>query len=314
MYNKKILMGLKKLISEEKIPGLDTTKKVNKEAKKFHKDYKDEVEAKMKAYEEDTIKGEVETVNKINATDEQKKHHDQMEIRNGQEMLKYDLEPSKRFKERATMAIKGDRKMGNEVKTGKWNPETGEGNGNTESTWGASDDKFGEKLHNTAKAAHKQRNEATPSILQFGNDIELRNDTKTLGASRNHAFEGEVKSKKVIKEKMKRLVYKKEFNGLETAVKVIPESYKVDNKEFEMTDGNETYHIRWEGTLTEGEAIVLSENNKNMVNEESEKMKKLFNFNSRETLGSLKGKERMNENIKFNDIYNKSRKLIKGGE
>jgi len=50
-------------------------------------------------------------------------------------------------------------------------------------------------------------------------------------------------NKSEIKEstKMKRLKFKKPFNGVETALKVIPESYKVDNKVFEMTDGNENY-------------------------------------------------------------------------
>ena len=39
---------------------------------------------------------------------------------------------------------------------------------------------------------------------------------------------------------MKRLKFKQEFKGVGNALKLIPESYKVDNKVFEMTDGVHT--------------------------------------------------------------------------
>jgi hypothetical protein len=39
---------------------------------------------------------------------------------------------------------------------------------------------------------------------------------------------------------MKRLKFNKEFNGVGNALKMIPESYRTDNKEFEMTDGVES--------------------------------------------------------------------------
>jgi hypothetical protein len=50
------------------------------------------------------------------------------------------------------------------------------------------------------------------------------------------------------KESMKRLKFNKEFNGVGNALKMIPESYRTDNKEFEMTDGVESYRTL-EGTL-----------------------------------------------------------------
>jgi hypothetical protein len=113
-----------------------------------------------------------------------------------------------------------------------------------------------------------------------------------------------------IKESMKRLKFKSEFNGVGNALKLIPEGYKVDNKVFEMTDGNETYRIRWEGNLSEGKAVVLTASDKKMVNEDINRMKELFGYKSQETLGLVKGNARINENKVFGDIWNKSKQLL----
>jgi len=123
-------------------------------------------------------------------------------------------------------------------------------------------------------------------------------------------------NKSEIKEstKMKRLKFKKPFNGIETALKVIPESYKVDNKIFEMTDGNENYKIRWEGSLTEGKAVVLTAYDKTLVKEDMDKIKHLMGFKSQETLGNLKGKQRIEENNIFADMLKKTRTLMTEGE
>jgi hypothetical protein len=113
-----------------------------------------------------------------------------------------------------------------------------------------------------------------------------------------------------IKESMKRLKFKSEFNGLGNALKLIPEGYKVANKTFEMTDGNETYRIRWEGNLSEGKAVVLTASDKKMVNEDIKRMKELFGYKSQDTLGLVKGNARINENKVFGDIWNKSKELL----
>lgn len=399
MYNNIIKNALRNMISEERTPGIEDTKKVTKKSGDSNKEYYKEVESKYKDYDKEIREDEDETV-KFNATDKQKEYHDEMEIRNGQEMLKYDNEPNEKFKERATKALTGDSTMGNKTYTGKWNPETGEGNGNTEPVWGASDAKFGEKLLNTAKASQKKRDDAAQSMTQFGDDIEIHKNQKTTkGASRKHAFESvhntknkinesselgagythfaidkssnkivdgwdykgvdkeEIKdwvkidlqdnfpdrkpsefkvvtrgflertmdptdtnnwykiteTKEVVKENtgMKRLRFKNEFGGEDKAMKLIPENYKQDNKEFEMTDGNETYRVRWEGTVNEGTAIVLHAENQKMINEDIEKMKKLWGFNSKDTLGTLKPKDRLQENEEFKTIYGKTKNFLK---
>lgn len=109
---------------------------------------------------------------------------------------------------------------------------------------------------------------------------------------------------------MKRLKFKNEFKGLNNALKLIPENYKVDSKEFEMTDGNESYKIRWEGTVNEGRAIVLTANDKKLVNEDILRMKALFGYKSQDTLGLVKGNARINKNNVFGDIWGKSKQLL----
>lgn len=105
---------------------------------------------------------------------------------------------------------------------------------------------------------------------------------------------------------MKRLTFKKPFNGMDSALKLIPESYKVDGKEFQITDGTETYNIRWDIN----EATVLIAENKNLINEDMNKIKHLMGFKSQDTLGTLKGEERLNENSSFTDVWNKTKNLL----
>lgn len=132
--------------------------------------------------------------------------------------------------------------------------------------------------------------------------------------SRVQQYKNNENKKLEIKETMKRLKFKKEFNGVGNALKLIPESYKIDSKTFEMTDGNETYKIRWEGSLTEGKAVVLTAADKKMVSEDIQKMKHLFNYTSSSTLGTVKGKNRLDENKAFTDVWNKTKALLSESE
>jgi hypothetical protein len=117
-------------------------------------------------------------------------------------------------------------------------------------------------------------------------------------------------NKTIKKEGMKRLKFNKEFNGVGNALKLIPETYKINNKTFEMTDGNENYRIRWEGTLSEGRAIILTASNKDMVNEEMNKMKHLFTYDSSKTLGNTRNTSRLTEDTVFADILGKTKKML----
>ena len=290
----------------ESVPGVKITKKVNKETGTSNKAGVKAIEKDMKEYEKplkaDSNASEM-APNKFNYKDkEEETYHDEMEIMNGMEMLQYDRTPDERFKERALEAIEGSSKMGN-------NPEWANV---VEKGWGG-DKEFGKNLAKRIKGSIKKRSEETPTSKMFGNDWEVIKDkghkpyaTESTNKTNTPLIKEEIKQTKT----MKRLKFKKEFKGVANALRMIPESYRVDSKVFEMTDGNESYKIRWEGSLNEGAAVVLTASDKKMVNEDMEKMKHLFNYKSEDTLGLVKSKNRVDENATFADIYAKTKKLL----
>jgi hypothetical protein len=131
-------------------------------------------------------------------------------------------------------------------------------------------------------------------------------------------------NKPKIKESMKRLKFNKDgdkpFKGVNLtqklghALSLIPEHFRIDNKEFEMTDGNLSLKVRWEGTLNEGKGVVLTAKDATSINEDMDRMKALMGYKSQETLGLVKGKARLDENKIFGDIWNKSKKLLDEAE
>lgn len=286
--------------------------------------------------------------NKFNYTnDEEKKYHDEMEIMNGMEMNKYDREPDKLFKDRALEGIEGSSRMGNNSEwanvvpeqQGFTGPEFGKKlvkkikdsekkrNEQTPTTkmfgddWEVTKDKSHkpyafeseDKSKNTnekPKDDTKKTDKEKAADAMKGLDADYEKDSRGQEYGVNSIDETQNKKQPQIKETMKRLKFKKEFNGVGNAIKMIPESYKIDSKVFEMTDGNESYKVRWEGSLTEGKAVVLMASDKKVVNEDIQKMKHLMGYKSEETLGTVKGKDRITENNAFADIYKKTKKLL----
>jgi hypothetical protein len=162
----------------------------------------------------------------------------------------------------------------------------------------------------------KNQGEESPEDPMTGLDTDYERDSRSQQygidpyQDINESDKNKNKIKTQIKESMKRLKFKTEFNGVGNALKLIPESYKVDNKVFEMTDGNESYKIRWEGSVNEGKAVVLIASDKNLVNEDIQRMKNLFSYKSQDTLGNLKGNSRIDENKTFSDIWSKTKSLL----
>jgi hypothetical protein len=396
-------------------PAIKLAKQISKKNKTINKGAIKDIGSDLKAYENepkpDKNQKEMAT-NKFNYEGkEEEDYHDQMEIMNGQEMIQYDRNPSKQFKDRAEEAIAGSTRMGNNP---EWANVVAKGQGG--------DPEFGKNLVKQIKASQKKRVEQTPTSKMFGDDWEITDDNshkkiavegvnkkKIINEEINQTYthflisksdnkiidgfdysdmepdeirhylkldvidkgldpkeyklvsltyleknginpfdesnwknQGESlpedpmtgldtdherasretqygirpyneninKKQKQIKESMKRLNFKREFNGVGNALKLIPESYKVDKKVFEMTDGNESYRIRWEGSLTEGQAIILIASDKKLVNEDITRMKELFGYKSEKTLGNLKGKERIDENKSFKNIWDKTKTLL----
>jgi hypothetical protein len=291
---------------ETATPGITVTNAVKKKSGEENKKGVKAMDKDLADYEKSLKKG-METTkvpNKFNYSDEKElEFHNQMEIMNGQEMIQYDRDPIQEFKDRAKEAIEGSSRMGNNPEWANVIP----------AQQGFTGPDFGKNLVKSVKASTKKRMDAEKGILSFGDDIEIvPKGQKPMATFSALAENNDNNNKPQIKESMKRLNFKKEFKGVGNALKMIPESYKVDNKVFEMTDGNESYRIRWEGNLTEGKAVVLMASDKTLVNEDIQKMKHLMGFKSQETLGIVKGKARLNENAMFSDIYHKTKALLEG--
>jgi len=344
----------KRFLSEETTPGIAMSKKINGENGKINKDGVKAVAKDSLKYNED-LKQDKDTskmpTNKYNYTnDAEKTYHEEMEILNGQEMIKYTSEPGKEFSQRAKESIEGSSRMGN---------KGGKDMGNAEETWGASSDDFGKKLVDRIKASERKRAIADApidSLTSLGDKIAYPNDKVSVTPDKTAMSGGDGKNNKgdktpqtksintktsvktvkesvdqnkkenndnknlQITESMKRLKFNKNgdkpFQGVNLtqklghALTLIPEGYKVDKKEFEMTDGNLTCKIRWEGNLSEGKAVVLLASDKTLINEDMNRMKALMGYKSQDTLGLVKGKARLDENAAFSDIWNKTKKLI----
>jgi len=299
---------LAQLRTEAAIPGVAQTKKVQREAKKQNdKAYKD-IEKEMKAYEKDSTqsgKDSIEPVMDIYADSDEDTYHQDMEILNGQEMLNYDGTPSKQFAERARMSLEGAAEMGNSP---EWANVVAKGQGG--------DPKFGKKLVDRIKDSKKKRDDATPALDQFGDDIEEKNvgikgtkdEIKPKLKTKKVAVETKETKKETIMEtkKIKRLKFKQTIGGLEKALSIIPESYKVDNKVFEMTDGNENYRFRWEGD-TEGNAVTLKAYDDTLVESDKSRMEALMGFKS--DLGIPTSAQRLSENDMFLTMLGKAKEL-----
>jgi len=300
-------------LSEAKPVGLAITNKVKGKSKKSNDDYYKEVSKKMEDYEKESISSTPDAIDepKFNYDYENEvEYHEDMEIRNGMEMLNYDRKPSEKFSQRAKEAIEGSNNMGNNPEWANVVPKQ----------QGFTGPEFGKELVKTIERSKKKRdgaselsNKNTTSVnaTDFKDSAMTNKKAKSIAISEDNS-----NNKPELKEttKMKRLKFKKAFNGIETALNVIPESYKVDNKVFELTDGNEHYKIRWEGSLNEGTAIVLNAYDDNLVKEDFDKIKHLMNFKSQDTLGNLKGSQRLDENQAFADMIKKARTIMTEGE
>ena len=288
-------------LAEETIPpGLKDTKAIQKDDADINKEAMKDVEEKMEEYL-DGITGEKENeevVKKYNYNDEQKELHDVGELQKGSIINTKVKGETEEYKEMQEKSIKGDSTMGN-AKTG--DEVANVIPGDQAGFKGPEGDE--ETYDNSEKFKKKNAEVEAPfTTFQVGIDGADFSDAAIASAA------------KKVNEGMKRLVFKKEFKGVENALKLIPESYKIDNKTFQMTDGNENYEIRWEGNINEGKAIVIKASDKNLMNEDMNKMKHLMSFKSQDTLGTLKGNDRINEDESFNNIWNKTKDLLKESE
>lgn len=116
-----------------------------------------------------------------------------------------------------------------------------------------------------------------------------------------------VTKESVNKKTMKQLNFKKPFITQERVMKLIPESFKVNGNKFKMSDGIETYTIKWEGNTKTGTPTPLQYKNGTLIKEDVSKMKHLYDYNSQDTL--MKTNDALTENQIFAELLGKSRLL-----
>ena len=250
---------LKMLTNEALDPGISVTKKAHSDSGKINKTGNAESIANV-AKTSPTKGDNFKPVKRELSKSEQELFDFQKA--GGIQNLVFDSEVDKKYSDRQEKAIKG-------------------GDGKAEPTWGGSKADFADNLIKQTKKIKKLKDDNTQGIVQFGDDVELTDD------------ETRIKKKKIAVEstgKMKRITFKRPFKGLEDAISLIPESYKKDSDVFEITDGNESYKVRYVGKLFEGivpffaldgkvigDIEILDYSNKKYVNEGMDKMKHLFN-------------------------------------
>jgi hypothetical protein len=281
----------------DKPVGLKKTEDIQKANKSINdtslKDVAKDIKANDKAFTANKTANAKEVKKRELDKDETETHENIELFQDTMLALDYDNPIDDLFKDRFEKSLVGHATMGNSNEYA---------NVVQDKVWGG-DPNFGQTLVDKTKAMSKvQQNVVGGGNAMFPYGVKNGN----FAMNENNNIDK--------KDKMKRLVFKKPFNGLSNALNLIPESYRVDDKEFEMTDGNESYKVRWEGTLTEGRAIVLMGSSKEQVNEDIAKIKHLMGYSYEKTLGTLKGNQRLDENKRFSDIWGKTKSLLTESE
>jgi hypothetical protein len=235
-----------------------------KEYEKIHKEDGDinqkalkDIATKLKDYYGDELK-ELDPVLKVDRQQDSPKGMDPYEVEalgaGGMSALKYDNEDSE-------VADKFEERIDKLNDTSEYDKEFG-----TKDGFGETDednptykgDKENAKKYLEIKYGGKNP-QSKPSRVRVTNTNESKNN------------------------KMKRLNFKNEFTSEEQMKELIPENYKQDDHVFLMSDGNQTFKVRWDKSLNEG--TILNYKNQNFINENVEKMKKLFNYKYSDSMG-----------------------------
>lgn len=195
---------------------------------------------------------------------------------------KFDVEPSKEYKDRVHAQAKG------------YTSTAEEKNGI---------DKEGEFNDTFYKAAKESNSKISDNEKKF----------KKSGLRGNKLPDEIFDNKNMYESKgIKTARFKKtEFLTEEHMISKIPDELKRDGNIFKMVDKNDnTYIIEWKRDIYKNESnpVILEHINDKMVNETLEKMKKLYNFKSTDNYTKATCQERINES---NDTFTSMLKTIR---
>lgn len=203
----------------------------------------------------------------------------------GMEALRYDS-MNDQFKERVKSQIHGYTSKANEDSHKKGDL----GNASTDEN-----EEIYKQMEKNAEAAKQGKVDAS-AIGLTGREIprkEYEKNTDTMYESK----------------RIKRLSFKNTRFMNEEHVKArIPDDLKVEGKRFIMRDSDNTeYLVEWHGDNT----TVSKKLNMNIVNEQVERIKSLWNYKPCEHESHTDNRLRMNENNEFTSVLDKARGLIK---
>ena len=247
MEKKFLTKNTKVTIKEESPNGLKTYEKIHKEDATINNDALKAIGKKLEDYYGDELK-ELDPILKVDRGQNSTGDVDVYDVEalgTGMQALKYDDEGSETFK---TFM----KRMEDLNDTSEYDKEFG-----TKDGFGATDEKDDtyEKLQKASDEYKKNKyDDPNPEIAT--RRVRVTNESKEI--------------------KMKRLNFKNEFTSVEEVKELIPENYKVDDHTFLMTDGNQTYKMRWDESLNE--ATVLNFKSSSLINENVRKMKQLYDF------------------------------------
>ena len=216
-----------RFLTEESTPGIDVTKKAQKQSEKINKAGVKDMDKELAGYDKAIKKTDKVTkmpTNKFNYNgDKEKEYHDQMEIMNGQEMIQYDRQPNQEFKDRAEEAIAGSSRMGNNP---EWANVVAKGQGG--------DPEFGKNLVKAIKASTKKKEDAEYRVISFGDDIEtVPKGSKPMG-KHGALSEGKEQASKSIENDMPETDDEYKFNNSDDAKK--PLEQKEENNRQRIKD------------------------------------------------------------------------------
>jgi hypothetical protein len=282
------------LLNEETKPnGLKSVEAANKTNKKSNEKIYKETIKQVDASIKNNIKSDSKPVKFDKETDsEYKEYLENVANLSGLESIEYQHEPSEKFKEYAKDSIVGSSKTGNR---------------NQEDT----DDDFGTNLLKSIKKSLKKKNDANQDLsnIKYGKYPMYTPDRKVskMKTAYNESNEN-VENKPLMNNKTKVFKFPSKIENLSECVNKIKTNHFNNGEVFKMTDGDNTYRMKWDSVMTEG-YVVLEHESKSYIVEQTEKIHKLFNYKSSSSK-SLSVKTKSKQDEVFKNLYNKTKNVV----
>lgn len=161
------------------------------------------------------------------------------------------------------------------------------------------------KIDKIGDFSDKTYNQFKKSEQEMAKNLET---AKKSGLTARYAPEGTFKKKDMFESKKIAVLNFKNTTFLNESQMIsrIPDDYKVEGSRFKVRDAGENeFIVEWK----EGEASILSYENKKKLNESIEKFHKLSGYKSKEHFKASSAQSRLNETVNFDNILNKARTL-----